>query len=156
SLADKLGKPWSQDYAVGLVEQLAQAMDYAHERGIVHRDLKPANILLGKSEIRNSKSENGHEIVDLSPKITDFGLAKLLDENSDSRGSEGQPQVGVVRGPPPYMAPEQASGRNQDIGPATDIHALGMILYEMITGRPPFRGDSVLETLAQVKSQIPL
>jgi WD40 repeat protein/serine/threonine protein kinase len=156
SLADKLGKPWSQDHAVGLVEQLARAMDYAHERGILHRDLKPANILLGKSEIQNSKSEKGHEIFDLSPKITDFGLAKLLDENSDSPLSQWQTQVGVVLGTPPYMAPEQAAGRNQDVGPATDIHALGMILYEMITGRAPFRGDSVLETLAQVKSQVPL
>src|SRR5262249_24048902 len=121
NLADKLGKPWSQDQAVGLVQQLARAMDYAHERGIIHRDLKPANILLGKSETRNLKSENGHEILDLSPKITDFGLAKLLDENSDSPGSQWQTQFGVVLGTPPYMAPEQASGRNQDIGPATDI-----------------------------------
>ncbi len=156
SLADKLGKPWSGEDAVALVEPLARAMDYAHERGIVHRDLKPANILLSKSEIRNLKPENEDNkgMLNLSPKITDFGLAKLLDENPDS--PPWQTQVGIVLGTPPYMAPEQAAGRNQDIGPATDIHALGMVLYEMITGRCPFRGDSVLETLAQVKSQVPL
>src|SRR5713101_9119440 len=155
SLADKLGKPWSREDAVGLVEPLARAMDYAHERGIVHRDLKPANILLlSKFVNRNPKSEDCHEISDVSPKITDFGLAKLLDENPDS--PPWQTQVGIVLGTPPYMAPEQAAGRNQDIGPATDIHALGMVLYEMITGTCPFRGDSVLETLAQVKSQVPL
>ncbi|HEV2948059.1 MAG TPA: protein kinase [Gemmataceae bacterium] len=156
SLADKLGKPWTCEDAVRLVEPLARAMDYAHERGIVHRDLKPANILLSKFEIRNPKSEDCDEISDVSPKITDFGLAKLLDENSDSSHAQWQTQVGVVLGTPPYMAPEQAAGRNQDIGPATDIHALGMVLYEMITGKCPFRGDSVLETLAQVKSQVPL
>jgi WD40 repeat protein/tRNA A-37 threonylcarbamoyl transferase component Bud32 len=158
SLADKLGKPWTCEGAVGLVEPLARAMDYAHERGIVHRDLKPANILLSKSEIPSPKFENEDSkgTLNSNPKITDFGLAKLLDENSDSSHGQWQTQVGVVLGTPPYMAPEQAAGRNQDIGPATDIHALGMVLYEMITGRCPFRGDSVLETLAQVKSQVPL
>jgi WD40 repeat protein/serine/threonine protein kinase len=162
SLADKLGKPWLALEAVGLVEQLARALQYAHERGIVHRDLKPANILLGKSETRNPKSAKGplksasdlgFRNSDFVPKVTDFGLAKLMDEENGNNA--WKTQVGVVLGTPPYMAPEQAAGRTQEIGPATDVHALGMILYEMLTGRPPFRAASMLETLEQVKTKTP-
>jgi hypothetical protein len=120
--------------AAGLVEALARAVQHAHERGIVHRDLKPANVLL---------AANG------TPKITDFGLAKRLD-----RG-EGQTQSGAILGTPGYMAPEQAAGRSKAIGPAADVYALGAILYELLTGRPPFRGDNPLETLHRVLSEEP-
>jgi len=158
SLADQLGKPWPALEAVGLVEQLSRAIHYAHERGIVHRDLKPANILLVSSESsRHSPSTTHYSLLTThQPKITDFGLAKLLDEETVNGTQAWRTQMGVVLGTPPYMAPEQAAGRTGEIGPATDVHALGMILYEMLTGRPPFRASSVLETLEQVKTQTPV
>ncbi|HKI38005.1 MAG TPA: bifunctional serine/threonine-protein kinase/formylglycine-generating enzyme family protein [Gemmataceae bacterium] len=135
SLAQKLcGGPLAPREAARLVETLAGAVQLAHSRNIVHRDLKPANVLL---------------TTDGAPKITDFGLAKTLDADSS------QTRTGAVMGTPGYMAPEQASGRTHDTGPAADIYALGAMLYECLTGRPPFRGDSVLETLEQVRTQEP-
>src|SRR5205085_2196163 len=117
SLAEKLrGVPLEPAPAAELVERLARAIEAAHQKGVLHRDLKPANILL---------SEDG------TPKVTDFGLAKKLDE-------VGQTQSGAIMGTPSYMAPEQAAGR-KDIRPAVDVYALGAILYECLTGRPPFR-----------------
>ena len=113
---------------------LAKAVHYAHENGIVHRDLKPSNILIDKSD---------------QPHITDFGLAKQL--NTDS----GQTRTGTVLGTPSYMAPEQAEGRNHAIGPAADVYSLGAILYECLTGRPPFRNDSVYDTVRQVINDAP-
>ncbi len=123
--------------AARLVQTLARAVQAAHEAGVVHRDLKPANILL---------------TADGTPKITDFGLAKFL--GSDS----GWTHSGAILGTPSYMAPEQAQGegRGGGVGPAADIWALGAILYEALTGRPPFRGPSVLETLDQVRTQEPV
>ena len=162
TLADLLGTPWSAGAAAEFVELLARAIHYAHERGIVHRDLKPANILLtndgvGSGPVRNRfKTPRDLPVTIHRPKIGDFGLAKLLDDEPATNRNGWQTQVGVVLGSPPYMAPEQACGRTQDIGPATDIHALGMILYELLTTRPPFRGTTILETLEQVKSQVPL
>jgi serine/threonine protein kinase/WD40 repeat protein len=162
-LADKLGTSWPAGSAVAFVELLARAIHFAHERGIVHRDLKPANILLASREGvsgENFASSIGalqHSRLNThQPKITDFGLAKLLDEDASTSPRNWHTQLGVVLGSPPYMAPEQAAGRTHDIGPATDIHALGMILYEMLTARLPFRGATLLETLEQVKSQVPL
>src|SRR5208283_849919 len=114
------GTPQPAEYAATLVRMLAQAMHAAHQRGIVHRDLKPANVLLTP---------------DGSPKITDFGLAKRLDATSRHTNT------GTILGTPSYMAPEQASGKTKDIGPATDVYALGAILYELLTGKPPFRGE---------------
>jgi serine/threonine-protein kinase len=125
------GRPQPARQAAALVRLLAGAMHAAHQRGVVHRDLKPGNVLLA---------------ADGTPKVTDFGLAKRLD------GPAGQTQTGAILGTPSYMAPEQACGRNREIGPAVDVYALGAILYELLTGRPPFLGLSVLETLAQVSS----
>jgi tetratricopeptide (TPR) repeat protein/predicted Ser/Thr protein kinase len=118
-----------------LIETLARAIHYAHQRGIVHRDLKPANVLLTEDGV---------------PKITDFGLAKLLERD------QALTQVGELLGTPSYMAPEQIRGLPHQITPATDVYALGAILYEMLTGRPPFKGTTPLSTLEQVSSHEPL
>jgi WD40 repeat protein len=135
SLADRLdGTPWEAKTAARLVETLAHAMQAAHQAKVVHRDLKPANVLLA---------------ADGQAKITDFGLAKKLDE-------QGQTQSGSVLGTPSYMAPEQAGGKVHEIGPATDVYALGAILYELLTGRPPFRGATLLDTLRQVQDIEPV
>ncbi|HEY2840056.1 MAG TPA: serine/threonine-protein kinase [Pirellulales bacterium] len=118
-----------------LVATLARAMYYAHQHGIIHRDLKPANVLL---------TEDG------TPKIADFGLAKHLASES------GQTHTGDVMGSPSYMAPEQARGATQQIGPACDIYALGAILYELLTGRPPLLGQDTIETLLLVLHEEPV
>ncbi|HMF12612.1 MAG TPA: serine/threonine-protein kinase, partial [Gemmataceae bacterium] len=126
NLAQKIaGKPLPAREAAKLVEALARAMQLAHSRNVVHRDLKPANVLLASP---------GLESGELIPKITDFGLAHQLDSDS------GDTLAGTVMGTPSYMAPEQASGRSHDAGPAADIYALGAILYACLTGRPPFKG----------------
>jgi tetratricopeptide (TPR) repeat protein len=173
------GQPQPPQPTAALVATLAEAMQAAHGKNIVHRDLKPANILLSpKSEIRNPKSETnpkfeqtksqtkgrqvsdfppldlgfvsdfGFRISDFIPKVTDFGLAKRLE-------LEGQTKTGDLLGTPSYMAPEQA-GRNRQVGPATDIYALGAILYEMLTGRPPFQGISGMDTVLQVLTVEPV
>jgi tRNA A-37 threonylcarbamoyl transferase component Bud32 len=135
SLEKKLGgTPLPPRDAAQFAEKLARAMQVAHEKGVIHRDLKPANVML---------AEDG------TPKITDFGLAKKLDE-------AGQTAPGAVMGTPSYMAPEQASGKSKALGPACDIYALGAILYECLTGRPPFRGPTMAQTLAQVQTQEPI
>jgi eukaryotic-like serine/threonine-protein kinase len=128
SLAKKLaGTPLPPTEAAALVQTLARGMQAAHDKGVIHRDLKPANVLLAD---------------DGTPKITDFGLAKKLDE-------AGQTQTGAVMGTPSYMAPEQADGKKQ-VGPLTDVYALGAVLYECLTGRPPFKAASGLDTMDQV------
>jgi WD40 repeat protein/serine/threonine protein kinase len=135
SLADKLdGTPWEPKAAAQLVETLARAMEAAHQAKVIHRDLKPANVLLTAAG---------------EPKVTDFGLAKKLDV------PHGQTQTGAVMGTPSYMAPEQASG-SKDIGPAADVYALGAILYELLTGRPPFKAATALDTILQVVSDEPV
>ncbi len=129
SLSAKLnGTPLSSMESASLVERIGQAIHAAHSAGIVHRDLKPANILFD---------------VDGTPKVTDFGLARRNDSIS------GLTQTGAILGTPSYMPPEQAKG-SEAIGPAADIYALGAILYECLTGRPPFRAASPLETIRQV------
>jgi serine/threonine protein kinase len=136
SLASKLdGTPWQSRPAAQLVETLARAVHAAHRRGIVHRDLKPANVLLA---------------TDGTPKITDFGLAKLLDDGAGPTGT------GDIMGTPSYMAPEQTGQRVQPIGPATDVYALGAILYELLTGRPPFKGATAMDTVLQVVNDEPV
>jgi WD40 repeat protein len=129
------GTPWPPERAARLVEILARAMAEAHRAGVVHRDLKPANVLLA---------------ADGTPKITDFGLAKALGRESDLTQSDS------ILGTPSYMAPEQAGGYTKQAGPAADIYALGAILYELLTGRPPFKAPTVLETLEQVKTVEPV
>jgi serine/threonine protein kinase len=136
SLAQQLdGTPVASGKAAALVLALAQAVHHAHERGIVHRDLKPANVLL---------------LADGTPKIADFGLAKRADSNY------ARTQTGAILGSPSYMAPEQATGAADKIGPATDVYALGVILYELLTGRPPFKGATLLETIEQVREHDPV
>jgi len=136
SLADQLdGTPQDPRYAARMVSQLADAAGYAHQSRILHRDLKPANVLLEQ---------------DGTPKITDFGLAKQLE--SDSKNT----RTGDVLGTPSYMAPEQASGVTKKLSPACDIYSLGAVLYEMLVGRPPFRGRDAVDTLMQVLSDEPV
>ncbi len=123
------GTPLPARQGAEAVRVLAEAMQGAHAAGVIHRDLKPANVLV----MRNG-----------TLKITDFGLAKLL--GSD----KGLSKSGATVGTPSYMAPEQAEGRSKEVGPAADVYALGAILYECLTGRPPFRAATSLETLLQV------
>jgi WD40 repeat protein/tRNA A-37 threonylcarbamoyl transferase component Bud32 len=135
SLADRLGgAPLPAAEARRTVELVARAMHAAHQAGVLHRDLKPANVLL---------DEAGR------PRITDFGLARRVS------GGSGLTQTGAVMGTPAYMAPEQAEGK-KEVGPATDVYALGAILYECLTGRPPFCAASALETLTQVLAHEPV
>jgi serine/threonine protein kinase len=149
SLAGRLdGTPLPARPAAALVETLARAVQEAHQRHIVRRDLKPANVLLAACGLAGEPAKP--QAAELVPKITDFGLAKRLDDDS------GQTQTGAVLGTPSYMAPEQAAGHNKAVGPAADIYALGAILYELLTGRPPFKAASVLETVQQVRSQEPV
>jgi hypothetical protein len=134
------GQPQPVREAVKLVLLLARAVHAAHQAGVVHRDLKPANVLLAPPA-----DEPGLNTRWGCPKVSDFGLARLRDD-APERGSV----TGMVIGTPNYMAPEQAEGRLQEIGPATDVWALGVILYQLLTGRRPFQGDSVQGTLHQV------
>jgi tetratricopeptide (TPR) repeat protein len=129
------GTPREPAAAAALLETLARAMHYAHQSGIVHRDLKPANIVMSEGGV---------------PKITDFGLAKLLEQEAGATVS------GTIVGTPSYMAPEQLLGPSSVITPAADVYALGAILYEILTGRPPFKGATPLSTLDQVAHQDPL
>jgi eukaryotic-like serine/threonine-protein kinase len=136
SLAQRLaGAPQPARQAAALLATLAEAMDAAHQGGIVHRDLKPANILFTP---------------DGTPKVTDFGLARRLE------GGEGLTLSGATLGTPSYMSPEQARGQTRAVGPAADVYALGAILYELLTGRPPFRAETAAETVLQVIDQEPV
>jgi serine/threonine protein kinase len=159
SLAQHLdGTPQPARSAAQLVEALARAVHAAHQVGIIHRDLKPANVLLasgGREPPEHSSGGVSPPLAGLVPKITDFGLAKRL-ETEPSAGSPQQTQSGAILGTPSYMAPEQAEGKRQKIGPAADVYSLGAILYELLTGRPPFRAETPLDTVLQLLSEEPV
>jgi tetratricopeptide (TPR) repeat protein len=156
TMAERLaGVPLPAAEAAALAEKLAQAVEAAHLVGVVHRDLKPANVLLSAPacgfalaghDAANAKPQA--RLAGAVPKIADFGLARRLDQAS-------QTQTGVVMGTPSYMAPEQAAGR-KDVGPAADVYALGAILYECLTGRPPFRAPTAFDTIVQVLNDDPV
>jgi serine/threonine protein kinase len=136
SLAQRIhGAPQPARWSAQLIETLARAIHVAHQHGIVHRDIKPGNVLLTSEGI---------------VKITDFGLAKRLEAGGD------QTKTGTVFGTPRYMPPEQASGKQRAINPRTDIYSLGAILYELLTGRPPFQAETPLDTLLQVLEREPI
>lgn len=137
SLSARVAKdgPLAPAEAARLVETISQAVDYAHQQGVVHRDLKPQNVLLTK---------------DGRPLVTDFGLAKQMGE------LDGLTVSGQLVGTPSFMSPEQAQGRIEEVGPLSDVYALGAVLYHLLTGRPPFHTASMLETLKQVIERDPL
>ncbi|WP_254508863.1 serine/threonine-protein kinase [Anatilimnocola floriformis] len=130
TLAQRInGQPQNPRWTAETVATIARAMHFAHQLGIIHRDLKPGNILL-----QGASSQ---------PRVTDFGLARRQDQDNQTR-------TGDILGTPAYMAPEQATGVTRNISPACDVHALGVILYEMLTGLPPYRGVDVMDTLRLV------
>lgn len=136
NLSDRLKRGlFDFDAAASLMVPVAEAVAYLHEHGVIHRDLKPSNILIDEDD---------------QPHVTDFGLARI----SDDDGSV-QTRTGLILGTPSYMSPEQAAGRHKMIDHRTDIYSLGAILYEMLTGQPPFKEDNALDTIVQVIEQEP-
>jgi hypothetical protein len=144
NLTERVGnRPMEGRAAAHLAALLARAVQHAHERGILHRDLKPGNVLLGApADVAAVNTPLG------CPKVTDFGLARTVE------GGDGLTQEGAVVGTPAYMAPEQASGL--EVGPATDVYALGAILYQLLTGHAPFEADSTIDVLHKVRHESPL
>jgi serine/threonine-protein kinase len=136
------GRPLPPRQAAGVAEAIAKGMAAAHDAGLIHRDLKPSNILLA---------------ADGTPKVADFGLARVVELAPGGAGAEGmtRTQGGRTVGTPAYIAPEQAEGR-KDVGKAADVYSLGVLLYEMLTGRPPFLGESEMHVLWQLMTREPV
>lgn len=151
----EVGRQATDREAAAVVAAIASAVEHAHSKGVLHRDIKPSNVLLqpaattigSDEEVGSRKREPLGSYI---PKLTDFGLAKLLDATDEHT------RTGSTLGTPAYMAPEQASGRIDRIGPATDVYALGVLLYEMLAGCPPFRGESDIDTARRVCEDEPI
>ncbi|MCI0359886.1 MAG: protein kinase, partial [Planctomycetaceae bacterium] len=157
SLTQQLqGKPQPVRPAAQLALTLARTVHAAHASGVIHRDLKPANVLLSsKFKVQGSMSERELDNMELGTlnselKITDFGLAKLVGGDGEGLEIHAPTATGEILGTPNYMAPEQAMVRRQPVGPTADVYSLGAILYELLTGRPPFTGQTPLTTVWQV------
>lgn len=154
NLADRLAQrnPGDLRLLIDLLTLVCRAIHYAHQRGVLHRDLKPANVLIQKSAAKTQKSDGvrniGHPTFDFCPLVTDFGLAKKVEGDSDLT------HTGAVLGTPSYMSPEQARAERR-LSTAVDVYSLGAVLYEILTGQPPFRAASVAETLAEVMTREP-
>lgn len=134
--------------AASLLVCLADAIQYSHQHGVLHRDLKPSNVLLMPRTTETSRE--GNDELPFIPRLTDFGLARILDDSgSETQGS-------AMLGTPNYMAPEQTGGNREDIGPAVDIYGLGVILYEILAGRPPFQAESFVDVIDQVRQSAPV
>jgi hypothetical protein len=150
SLADRIAAgPLPPREAAELVQTVARAVHYAHERGIIHRDLKPENILLAGSGKRPTEGGGSGPLAAV-PRITDFGLAKRVQRPDGPTGS------GEILGTPSYMAPEQASGKSHLVGPLADVYSLGAVLYVLLTGKRPFDAATAIETLLQVLERDPV
>jgi WD40 repeat protein/serine/threonine protein kinase len=152
--------------AAAIVQQLSLAVQYAHDQGVIHRDLKPANVLLvgpaplderGSTPTPTPTPHSSFNIRSSGTwalaKVTDFGLAKRIDE---TLAAQQGTKTGAVMGTPSYISPEQASGKSSKITPLTDVYSLGAILYELLTGRPPFKADTAVETVLQVLNEDPV
>ncbi len=145
-------EPVSPRKAALILRSLARAIAHAHGRGVLHRDLKPGNIILEPLS-DGAPVAGGRDALDFTPRVTDFGLARLTAGGAEAAGMT---QTGEVVGTPSYMSPEQAHGGRMTVGPATDVYGLGAILYALVTGRPPFQADSVIDTLVVLRTQEPV